>query len=514
MLTESQFKSRSKFQGLSKGDKQRRWEQHLASEGLNVTRATNRRVRGRGEFKFDRANNTSISGRVRRAANTVQRLGKKYVPPGSFVHLGGAFAGAPGSAAGAALRDMVGFGDYVPKTNSLITGLRPGDRASFADGSKYHVKRRDFIGEVRTPATPTEFNMTVYPLQITNPMTFPWGSPIGNMFAEWELLGCIIEYVPTSSGYAANTAMGKVAIATEYNSNQTMWPDMRSLCNAEGAISVKPSDPMSHGIECDPALTNSEKLYTFRAGSQGAVNLYNHGQVGVATEGLTAPADTVLGEIWIAYEVALRKPELAPTMPFGQSFGVLTALDQLGGNAFVFDPMSITGPPASTGVATEHGIMFTTSIPVSSNAGTMLALPTQTGAAPMPNMPIDAAEYLVGWFNNDTADRDTTHFSFRVPGVYFVFVASTYAAAAPTAPAAEALLVGSPSGGSDIGYSAVVDVGYQLVTLLSTPTANIASGAWRYRVETFAPGQGISLKNNGTATTTPAREIIMTLVVA
>jgi hypothetical protein len=230
--------------------------------------------------------------------------------------LGGMF-GAPtlGSAAGTSLGGMVskwlGQGDYVLNSNSLVNKFRSsGDIPNMhANGQAVVVRHREYVADVSS-----NINFTVNASYALNPglaSSFPWLSGIAQQYQEYSWKGIIYEFVSTSGDVVAstNTALGTVMLATDYRATQSAFTNKLQLLNQYFSCDAKPSECFCHPIECNP----KENPYNVQYVRGGAVpagedqKTYDLGVVYLATQGMQA-ASIDVGELWVSYEVELRKP--------------------------------------------------------------------------------------------------------------------------------------------------------------------------------------------------------------
>lgn len=279
-------------------------------------------ITGRGGFWGDRWRNIKDLGRG--IFNTTSEA-TKAIPRGTFAALGSNF-GPMGALGGEVLSQLTGRGDYQVKKNSIVHAQVGPEGMSFSpEGSaSVRIQKREFLGVLTADAAdPSAFRQMQYRLQGTDPKSYPWMSGIAQHFTEWELMGAIISYESTSSNYSSSMALGTVAIATQYNANELPYSDMTQMLQAAFHTRGNPSEDLIHGIECDPSLQVSERLFTRRPGAKGGPNLYDHGVVTVATEGLpSAAAGEVIGRIYITYDVVLSIPALPIAAPFAGLEGV------------------------------------------------------------------------------------------------------------------------------------------------------------------------------------------------
>jgi hypothetical protein len=290
---------------------------------------------------------------------------KKGWIPGFGKTVGGALGGifgpagaALGARAGHWFGQATGLGTYSVRKNSFvtsgqITGQGPPLINVSNDGTV--ICHREFLQDISGSAA--------FTMQLINPInpglpTFaPWLSQVAMNYDEYELQGCVVEFVSTSAEFnGVNAAIGSVMISTSYDSYDPAFPDKRSMDSAEYATTSKSCEDQLHPIECDPHLNPIKELYirTPTIGIQGDRRFYDLGTTYVATQGQNTGA--VIGELWVSYKIKLLKPKLVNSYngyaqivsdpigsittanPFGTSDGRLTA----GSNSNMLQRVSAT----------------------------------------------------------------------------------------------------------------------------------------------------------------------------
>jgi len=386
-LTKRQFMSKPKIRDLPLAEKEKRWKDR-------------QRVVGRGDY----------------LANARAWADKqlKRIPKGTFASMGGAMAGPAGRAAGELIAQLTGRGDYHITKNSLIKDgnvLKP-SQMSFAPtgAASIRIQKREFVADLVAPDDPTTFHQEQFRLQPTDEKTFPWLSAVAEHFTEWELHGAILTYETTSSNFAQDMALGTVSIATQYNANELPYLNMRDILQAAYHSRGNPAESIMHGIECDPALQASEHLFTRRFGTAGPPNLYDHGVITVATEGLPAKPGTVLGRLFITYDVELN----LPCLPTGGSYSGRACITWNPTPSNSLPPMG--DPLVITGVSTaDDPLTYGTSAGVN-----IMALLPSNGPWARPNIPPEARAALVAWVSDSISTAGQQYLSFANPGTYTV----------------------------------------------------------------------------------------------
>lgn len=220
------------------------------------------------------------------------------------------------------LAEVVGFGDYSVKQNSLaplVAGNGPPMIKNLGRGDATIIRHREYIGDLVTGSldaggTSTLYTTQEFPINPGNSSLFPWLANIAENFQFYELNGCVFELKSESSTYAANMAMGAMFVATDYNTLSPPPLDKQALLNMEFSTSTKPSESQIHLIECARNSTVQEHLYVANDLDYvgGDPHFYNLGTIFVGSYGCPKE-NTKIAEMWISYEVALYRPKLSST---------------------------------------------------------------------------------------------------------------------------------------------------------------------------------------------------------
>jgi hypothetical protein len=288
-----------------------------------------------------------ISGKGGYYSDKVVPFMRKIIPDGTFAR-GGAFVGdrlgnvagnmvIPGSGSvagglaskagnwlGSGLSRILGFGDYEVSNNSLIkTGgaIMPGEAipAFGVMGQATTVRHREYLMDIVVPSTPSSFTNTSFSVNPGDPATFPWLASMAQQYQQYKFNGLVFEFKTLSSDITAGGALGAVIMASNYDVVEASYADKISMENSQFAVSAKPSCSQIHTMECLPSST-ANNLFYVRGGT--AVTLtgqdnrfYDLANFQLATSGLPGSAGTVLGELWVSYDVSLYKPILNAFIP-------------------------------------------------------------------------------------------------------------------------------------------------------------------------------------------------------
>lgn len=234
----------------------------------------------------------------------------------------GGLSGMPGGSVfgrelGKKLSRVIGSGDY--QTNTSVNELirPPGGLASSSFGDDAHMirlRRREFLTDVIGPATPGTFTNVVYSLNAGLRNTFPFLSQLAANYEEYCFDGLIFEFISSASPYIANTALGTVIASMQYNADTPPFTSKYTMENSANAISTRLDKNLMYGVECAKG-SNPQNCYYVRSGTSSLpVTTTDLGKFEIAVApSSTVPASTVLGELWVTYDVCLKRPRLDPS---------------------------------------------------------------------------------------------------------------------------------------------------------------------------------------------------------
>lgn len=183
------------------------------------------------------------------------------------------------------------------------------------NGQCTRIAHREYFATVSMSSGFASYALPIVP---SNAGMFPWLYAVAQNFQKWKLLGCVFEYVPTSTNAisAGTPAVGQIAMCVTYDYFQTPPTTLTNLLNTQGAVSARPQDTLVCAVECDPNLLPADPLFIDHAGSPaGDANLYVHGNLSIATEGPAAYANC--GQLWVTYDMELISAFLPSSLPPG-----------------------------------------------------------------------------------------------------------------------------------------------------------------------------------------------------
>jgi hypothetical protein len=150
--------------------------------------------------------------------------------------------------------------------------------------------------------------------------TFPWLSSLAGNYIMYDVHGAVVVFESNSSEYAASSGMGTVCIATRYDSREPQFSSMLEMQNSMFAVSAKPSHNIIHPIECKKGFQPIDTYYVRRGNESSTIFNYDKCTTYVGVEGLNAAVGTVIGRLWISYDIEFKSPALpvvdAPSATF------------------------------------------------------------------------------------------------------------------------------------------------------------------------------------------------------
>jgi len=257
---------------------------------------------------------------------------------------------------------IIGSGDYTvggsPTVNSIMKGGIP-VTARFGERLT-RFRHREFITDISTGPTLGAFNIQQLVCNPSSSLTFPYLATLANLFEQYRFHGLVFEFVSTCSPYAANNAMGSVILTSQLNVGAPQPVSKTQMENIEDAISARMDQNMLYGVEC---ATQANNWYYVRhtgtnpSGNAQLSNLLDLCDFNIATSGGTIPASTVVGELWVTYDIEFTGPRLPDnryaymyyygttpsyTAPFGTAV-TTKALGALFGASSTNSVMTLTG---------------------------------------------------------------------------------------------------------------------------------------------------------------------------
>jgi hypothetical protein len=239
----------------------------------------------------------SIGPLVRKAVANGLRAGGSMA--GNFIAPG--VGGDYGRRIGGGISKILGFGDYVVKSNSLTQAPQFGKK-----NSSFRVKNREYVGDV---ISSTSFGSTSYNINPGNNVLFPWLSTLAAGYQQYKVNGMIFFFNSTSATAigSTNTALGSVIMATNYDVAEPAYSSKQAMLASYFSDSGPPSEDMVHAIECDPSSRPIDTLYVEQGGEASKdPDMFDLGLFQIATSGAQAASN--VGELWVSYDITFYKP--------------------------------------------------------------------------------------------------------------------------------------------------------------------------------------------------------------
>lgn len=283
---------------------------------------------GRGAYNFRKALTGKNAARKRNAI-----LGRA-------VDIGGRSLGALNQAAagdylGAMMSGLkiLGKGDYTLQRNTIVSDMTS-NQVPVMHSAKESIRfrHREFVMDVVSPVNAVDF--TTFTWQINPGLSglFPFLSNIALNFQEYKFMGLAFEY-KAMSGVAISTGttmgMGTVGLAAQYRANAPTFLNKVEMMNQMWSVDGRPSDSFMLPIECDPAETPLDCLYVRGASVPDDVKFYDLAKVTLAMTGIPVP-NSLIGELWITYDVELYKPQASGVLDLYAPFGLWSTIGASG----------------------------------------------------------------------------------------------------------------------------------------------------------------------------------------
>lgn len=258
----------------------------------------------------------------------------KITPIGKLIRLAGSagggaiggYFGAPslgasaGTQLGALASKWLGFGAYKVNRNSILKSTM-GVPAMHNTSQSVVVRHKEYIGPINSSTGFTvQYELPLNPALIG---TFPWLSGVAQRYQEYAFKGVVFHYVPSSGSAISGTSpsLGTVMVQTSYRASDGPPLNKVEMLNEYCASEAVPSEPFIHPIECDPKENPFNVHYCRSQAPPSGEPLmsYDLGRTFVATQGQLAGGN-VLGDLWVTYEVELKKPVVRTDVTNGEYF--------------------------------------------------------------------------------------------------------------------------------------------------------------------------------------------------
>jgi len=277
--------------------------------------------------------------------------------------------GTAGTGLAAALSKWLGQGDYTVSQNSLVTSMKASGSipSMHQNDQSVVVRHKEYVTSV---VSSTDFAIhAAYAINPGRASTFPWLNSLASNYQQYRIRGMVFHYVPTSGSAVSSTnnALGSVMMQTSYRASDSPPASKIELLNEYWSSEAMPSETFAHPIECNPNENPFNVQYVRDDFTDLPANdsplLYDLGVTYVATQGMQQAGVTV-GDIWVTYEIELKKPIISSNTTTGSALSVnyrtpttpITRTAPMGAGGIVkgfsFTGTTLTIPRDLTGVFT------------------------------------------------------------------------------------------------------------------------------------------------------------------
>jgi len=284
----------------------------------NSRKRMRNRITGSGAYTLPR----SVRAIGAAAAKSLKPVIRQALRDGGAT-LGGVVGGKFGNASlgsklggklGARVSRLIGSGDYTSSERVSYNSLFPsaskeGALSSFGStNSSVRIRHREYLDDVYSGGS-NLFAINTWPIQPGLPATFQYLSQIATNFEEYVFHGLVFEYVSTTSPYFSGGAMGSVIMSCEYDPTLPAYTSKPQMENSDFAISARPDTSMMFGVECKDQPVSGRYVRTTQVGQP--LSMTDMGNFYLATQTQIAQG-TILGELWVTYDIEFRKPHISP----------------------------------------------------------------------------------------------------------------------------------------------------------------------------------------------------------
>jgi hypothetical protein len=218
-----------------------------------------------------------------------------------------------------------GRGDYglvpqeQPSVNSLFkeyTARRHNTNKVRDETGRVSISRREYVMAVKSPAIPAAFTNTSLSINPGLSGVFSWLSQLASNYDEYSMRHLVFHYKPVISRASQSGSMGSVVFACNYNAGAQKFNTFKEMVEYESALEARICDEALFGVECDDSKSGNMEIEYVRTGTVPAgqdIKTYDIGLLQVATSDISAtdyPAGTLIGHLYVEYEVILGKPKL------------------------------------------------------------------------------------------------------------------------------------------------------------------------------------------------------------
>lgn len=332
----------------------------------------------------------------------------------------------------ARLSKLVGSGDYASNSSDLAMNslIKPGTNqyATFGDNTScVRIQHREYIRDIFS-GEPGTFSSTPIAVNPGLRSSFPYLAGLAQNFEEYRLNGMVFEIVSTTSPYNATAAMGSTIVAMQYNAASEPFTSKAQMENSDFAISARIDKSIMYGIECKDLANNNLFIRSQDISSNVPLTSTDVGLLQIALQtGGGVPANSVIGELWVSYDIDLMRPHISTESAGGALFGQLKVYNQVASGQYITAQSGSVAISSATG-ALAHDLFNTVgqykdtyvSTPIlefTSTPGNVYEIEiiaTGVGALPVFTLGVANSTQLGYYPNTSVAFRSVTDGFYRV----------------------------------------------------------------------------------------------------
>lgn len=269
-----------------------------------------------------------------------------------------AFGGPIGGSLASAINLIRGSGAYEGAVvNDKFVRSGYSLESHFGGEDSIVVSDTSFVCDIYTSSVAGAFVNYSFDVSPTNTSLFPWLSSIASNYEEYELLGFIAKYKPTTSPYNANSAMGAIVITASYNPTAPAFNSKSTAENSAGAISARFDQPMLYGLECQRTEAPMQAYFIPVTGDSMSKTFTTVAKLQVCLQPASSfPTSSIIGEFHVAAKMKLKRKRpsvgrlglvyycggsASGSVPFGSSTNSLFTYGSLRGTTFQLDTITL-----------------------------------------------------------------------------------------------------------------------------------------------------------------------------
>lgn len=186
-------------------------------------------------------------------------------------------------------------------------------RATFKTTDKYvNVRHKEYIGPIYSSSG---FTWSLTSINPGLPGSFPWLSGVAENFESYKFKKLTFHFRSTCEGNPTTlTNLGTVMMAPQYNVESEQPDSKQQFESWSGCISDKPIKSMKCNVNTNMGPVKKLNVRV-NATSTSSIDLrlYDIADFYVATAGMNSTG-TILGELWVSYDINLYRPKLVNEM--------------------------------------------------------------------------------------------------------------------------------------------------------------------------------------------------------